>query len=162
MSETADQDAGYETLAGLIGELVEPAPPPPVSMMPQTWGWVGLALLLLGLGIWAFRRWQRVRRANAYRRAALSELAGAQTVAEIATLLRRTALAAYPRARVAGLAGADWLAFLAQSGGRSFSGAAGDELLSAPYRSGAAPASDDLKAAVRGWITQHRADGGVA
>lgn len=150
---------GYETLAGLIGDLAEPAMPPPVPLIPQTWGWAVLAALVLAGLAWAVWLGYRHRKANAYRRAALAELAGTQSAADMAVLLRRTALAAYPRAQVAGLTGRDWLGFLGQSGGQAFPEAAGAELLSAPYRPGQATASAELRAAVRHWVSHHQVEG---
>jgi Ca-activated chloride channel family protein len=49
-------------------------------------------------------------------------------------LVRRTALAAFPRQQIAPLSGAAWLAFLDQSSvGTEFSRGAGRWLVSAPY-----------------------------
>lgn len=141
-------------------DLLEPASAPaPVSMMPQTFGWVVLALLLLAAlagGVFALRR-HRV--ATAYRRAALGALAGCgDDPARIAEVLRRTALAAYPRARVAGLHGAEWLAFLDDSfPGQGFRAGPGQVLATAPYRPTAAdPALSRLAA---DWVKHHRAEG---
>ncbi len=138
-------------------DMLEPVPDPaPVSLTPQTPGWIVLGLVALGLIIWAVRSIRARRRARAYRRAALEELAGAgDDAARIATLLRRTALAGFPRDEVAGLAGVEWLNFLDQSyDGKGFSGDAGQVLLTAPYRENTAdPALTDL---ARKWITTHQ------
>jgi hypothetical protein len=155
--ETApDPAAPPPSLVDLINGLIEPVAPPPVSLIPQTWGWVGLALVLGFLATWAVLRRRAHRHANAYRRAALYRLSGGPVpAAELASTLRRAALAAYPRTAVAGLSGADWLAFLAQSGGGDFSGATGAELLAAPYRDGQASASPALMAAAKAWLKSH-------
>lgn len=101
------------------------AVPPPVSMLPQTWGWAALAgivwVLLLILAIRAIRRFRR----NAYRRDAIqrlsaleAEMSGAkrgQATRELAKILKQTALAAWPRRRVAALTGAKWVRFLGLS-----------------------------------------------
>jgi hypothetical protein len=102
--------------------------PPPVSWLPQTWGWALLAALLLSallfLGIAALRRYRN----NAYRREALRELVRLENeigdaesrgsaFPELAELLKRTALAAWPRAKIAALTGEGWLRFLVNSGG---------------------------------------------
>ena len=138
-------------------DMLEPVPDPaPISLIPQTPGWVVLGIVVLGLIFWIARRITSRRQARAYRRAALVELAGANDdVARIATVLRRTALAGFPRAEVAGLTGVDWLNFLDQSyDGKGFSGDAGQVLLTAPYRENTAdPAFTDL---ARKWITTHR------
>ena len=117
-------------------------------------------LLALALGWLGWRAWRRWR-ADAYRRAALAAIAAAgDDPAAIADILRRAALAAWPRERVASLTGPDWLAFLENTGG-DFSGAAGAELIAAPYRSGAASASPALRTAAEQWLRRHRrpADG---
>ena len=55
---------------------------------------------------------------DAYRRAALRELRGAESVVSIAELLKRAALAASPRTQVASLTGSAWVNWLAETGGR--------------------------------------------
>ena len=148
------------SLVDLYDRLIQPEAPAPVSMWPQTAGWVWLGvffLLLVLFSSWRFYEW---RRATAYRRAALVALkeAGDDPVA-IADVLRRTALAGFPRERVASLYGADWLAFLDQtapSGGFSAS-EAGAVLAAAPYRS--QDPHHDLPALAETWIRNHRGEG---
>ena len=101
-----NEDGAPTNLVDLIGRLVEPPEPAPVSLVPQTAGWWVLGALLLsalGYGLWRFMlHW----RADAYRRAALSELALApDDPAAIASILRRAALAAYPGTRSRGSPG---------------------------------------------------------
>ncbi len=148
-----NEDGAPTSLVDLIGRLIDPPEPVPVSLVPQTAGWWVLGALLLsalGYGLWRFMlHW----RADAYRRAALSELALApDDPAAIATILRRAALAAYPRDEVAGLAGADWIPFLRDTG--SFPEAAGPTLVRAPY----APGGDAgiLREAGELWVRTHR------
>jgi hypothetical protein len=147
------EDTRPANLPDLLALLNEPAPPPPVSMAPETAGWwiVGaIALSALGFGLW--RAWSGWRR-NAYRRDALAALgaAGADTAA-IATILRRAALAAFPRREVAGLSGADWIAFLHATG--PFPEGAAAQLLRAPYAPGVQ--APDLREAAEAWIRGHR------
>ena len=146
-----------ESLVGLINQLVDPVSPAPVPLVPQTWGWVALALLLLALLVWGLWRRHRRHLANAYRRAALAELSRAVTTAELAAVLRRAALAAYPRAQVASLTGADWTAFLTRTGRRRFPDTAGEELRRAPYRAPGAAPSPELRRAAEHWLKTHRA-----
>jgi Ca-activated chloride channel family protein len=141
-------------LVALMGQLIEPAAPPAVSLVPQTAGWwvvAALVLLVLGYALW--RVWRR-RRDDAYRRAALialNEAGGDQAM--IATILRRTALAAYPRRQVAGLSGGEWVDFLTATGG--FPSELGFALARAPYAPGA---TDDIRTAAEAWIRHHRRD----
>jgi uncharacterized protein DUF4381 len=138
-------------------DMLAPVPDPPtISLMPQTPGWVVLGIGLLRLAIWGLRALWAHHRARAYRRAALVELtATGGDPAQVAALLRRTALAGYARKQVVGLIGQDWLNFLDQSyEGNGFSGGLGQTLLAAPYQPTAPdPALADL---ARLWITSHR------
>lgn len=154
-----NEDLSQLNLVELLQRL-EPIPEPAaVSLWPQTaaWGWIGFLLLLLAA--WWLRRRLQQRRANAYRRAALAEIAASdRDPVKIAAILRRTALAAFPRAQVAGLHGEDWLQFLDRSyGGEDFCNGPGRVLASIPY-SKKLDALDLEPLAVE-WIKRHRADG---
>jgi hypothetical protein len=144
------------TLVDLLDRLIEPPEPSPVSMMPQTWGWVAIALILLAACVIAAHYLRRHYRANAYRRYALRELAVAKNdPAAIAATLRRTALAAYPRRDVAGLAGEDWLRFLdAQVSGEDFLEGPGRLLAIAPYRT--TRSEPALYAVAKNWVARHQ------
>lgn len=151
------EDLSELTLIELFDLLVQPDAPAPVSMMPQTQGWVWLGLglvLVIGLTVW---RYVVRHRANAYRRAALRALedAGDDPTA-IADTLRRTALAGYPRELVAGLSGDGWLAFLDEvADDVTFSGTeAGRTLAMAPYRP--VPPARDLPDLARRWVRSHK------
>jgi hypothetical protein len=152
----SDRQSEPATLVELLNRLAEPTAPPPVSMMPQTWGWAALGgLLLLALLYLAIRAYKS-HRANAYRREALAELkAASNDPARIAPILRRAALAAYPRRDVAGLTGQSWLDFLNRTGRDVlFEGAPGRLLLMAPYR--AAQRVPELERLAKRWIRSHR------
>lgn len=147
-------------LVELYDLLVLPDAPAPVSMWPQTagWVWLGLAVLaLVSLGVWRVLAW---RRATQYRREALAELrvAGDDPVV-ISSILRRTALAAFSRDTVAGLQGSDWLEFLDQSCNRTtFTRSdAGQVLIKAPFTP--QPPHKDLPAMAEAWIKGHRPPG---
>jgi hypothetical protein len=142
-------------------ELLEPLPEPPaVSLWPHTAGWIWLAIAVLAGAAWLARRWVRRHRANAYRRAALREIAAAgNDPAVLAEILRRTALSAFPRAEVAGLYGNAWLGFLDRAyGGTEFGNGPGRVLAVAPY----APAEargPDLVPLAAAWVRRHRRAG---
>ncbi|MFV0301459.1 MAG: DUF4381 domain-containing protein [Paracoccus sp. (in: a-proteobacteria)] len=147
-----------DSLIGLIEQLTEPTVPAPIPMVPQTWGWAVLGLMLLaalGFGLW---RWSRHRRANAYRRAALHLLDGAGgDPVRIAEILRRAALTAYPRGKVASLIGDEWLAFLdREAGGKGFSQGPGRIVATAPYRP--ADPNPALTRLAADWIRRHRGE----
>jgi hypothetical protein len=158
-----------DALKGLADIVV----PGPVSWSPQTWGWwvLGGALLVAALAL-AIRR---VRRhvANRYRREALEECAvleaslesagrRAAALAELAVLLKRTAVTAWPRAEVASLSGLAWTSFLRRHGGRARVDEPIARLLdAAEYEPGslASVSPGDAHAcarAVRNWIECHR------
>jgi hypothetical protein len=110
MTELTHQVAG-----DALARLQELSLPAPVPYTPQTIGWVVVAIVLAALVALVIWRIVRHRRANAYRRAALAELAVIErdaAVAQLPVLLKRTAMAATSREHVAALTGADWLRFL--------------------------------------------------
>ena len=143
-------------------DLLKPIPEPdPISMMPATQGWLWLALVVLGLIICALVTFLRHRAANAYRREALRQLEASNGDSErIATVLRRAALVAYPRRRVASLVGEDWLQFLNKTcPGAPFADEVGKALVEGPYRG--ATANSGLERQSRLWIKKHRRGGKV-
>jgi hypothetical protein len=147
--------------------------PDPVSWMPHTLGWyVVFGLILLVAGWWVYGRLRRFRK-NRYRRLALAELAviqeelqqperRAKTLAEIPTLLKRTALSAFPRSDVASLTGEKWLAFLDKTmGGKDFTEGEGQllpDLAYAPVQRAAQLTDeqiDNIFHLIRRWIKGH-------
>jgi len=141
-------------------DLLDPPPEPVrVAMTPQTSGWIVLGLVAALLLAWGAVTLLRRYRSNAYRRAALDELNAlahdGEDPAQIAVLLRRTALAAYPRGQVASLHGDSWLMFLdAHFPGEGFFAGPGRILAEAPWRPVAA--NPALTALARDWILRHR------
>ncbi|HEV7731212.1 MAG TPA: DUF4381 domain-containing protein, partial [Candidatus Binatia bacterium] len=122
---------------------------------------VGLALRF---GVAAWRRWE----ADAYRRAALAECRTLRMAVSrdpdvaraLPVLVKRTALAAFPRESVAGLTGAAWLAFLDATGRtHAFADGPGRALVPLAYDPRATldrPATEALLDVVQRWITEHR------
>ncbi len=143
-------------LVELLALLHPPLLPDPVSLIPGTGGWwvVGAWLgTLAGVGVW---QWRRYRRAGAYRREALQLLTDGVDAPTLARLLKRTALAAYERERVAHLSGRDWAEFLVETSGADPQvRAAAPALASAAYEPHADVA--ELLAPARRWIRVHRA-----
>jgi len=97
--------------------------PEPVSYFPQTAGWAVVAVVILALAGWfAWRRWQAWKK-DAYRRDGVVQLSRmtdrSGDISGLPFLIRKSALAAFPRADVASLRGADWTAWLNETAGRS-------------------------------------------
>jgi hypothetical protein len=142
--------------------------PEPVSWWPPAPGWWLLALIALLALVWLALFLRRHLQLRAARRLALRELKALEQafehkpdattlLRELSRLLRRFALARFPREQVAGLSGADWLAFLdRQHPGLGFLDGPGRRLLDAPYRPAAA-AEDlpELIGLVRRWIARN-------
>ncbi len=141
-------------------DLLEPAPEPvPISWMPQTAGWIWLGLAVIVALFMGIRQLIRHRRANAYRRAGLAALrAVGDDPTRIATVIRRTALAGFPRSQIAGRTGEAWLRFLDDTmAGSGFATGAGRVLIEAPYKSaGQIPDyPSGLSELAQQWIRKH-------
>jgi hypothetical protein len=159
------QSATIDPIAGLVDFPL----PREVSLWPQTWEARIAIALLFAVVIAATWRLMRYRRANRYRREALAELdqvgyqgssARAELLTRLTLLVRRTALAAFPREQVASLVGPAWLAFLDRSyGGQEFSQGVGRLLVSGPYQQIPPDAAElqSLSGLVRRWIKVHHA-----
>lgn len=153
-----------------LRSLKDIAVPAPASWMPQTWGWALVAIILAILVIVTLWHWLRRYRANAYRREALGQLAGleaeihnplkrTEAIQSLAILLKRVALAAWPREDVASLSSAAWVRFLKEHDS-DLGTALGQALDDLEYRgetatAGASSGTDDLISAARHWIERH-------
>jgi hypothetical protein len=140
---------------------------PPPGFWPPAPGWWVLALLvllaLIGSGRWLFQRYSRWRR----QRRALITLASiyqafaqdhnaSRFAAEASILMRRVALLRFPRRNVAGLSGANWLAFLDETGGKGeFGNGPGSVLKTAPYMPTTELDAQGLYTLVKNWIKQN-------
>ena len=149
-----------------IRGIAEVLAPEPVSWMPVTIGWrlLGASILLWVLyrGYRRYRAWQRDR----YRRLALRELDAlrelppALALAQMARILKSTALAAFPRTDVARLSGERWLDWL-QSATEApiFSERSRQLLIDSQYRATPDVDGEALELLARdcdAWIRQHR------
>lgn len=147
--------------------------PDPVQWWPPAPGWWISAAALLAVLLWvAGVRWRRHRRRGAAARSALRELDALRAavradgdirafVAALSRLLRRFALARFPREQVAGLTGDDWLNFLdATGGGKGFRHGQGRALADLAYgatRAGeSSPDPDALAELAETWIRANR------
>lgn len=152
-------------LPQLLDRMHDLVLPEPVPWTPETVGWGVLAGWLAALALLAFGHGLTARRRNQYRREAEAVLRAievraeadpASAAGEIAALVKRTALAAYPRDRVASLSGTAWAGFLRESAhGDPAVAAAAERIAAAAYR----PDADGraLVAPARRWIRRHRA-----
>ena len=156
--ERFGDDFGAERMWGLK-ELQLPESLPIFPLAP---GWyVLLAMVALIVGFSAWRRYQTWQR-NAYRREALHVLkalnSNSDRLSELPFLLRRTALAAYPRVEVASLRGKDWTAWLNRSAGQElFDTKDGEVFDSLVYAStNGKPAPADIQRVIEAAITWTR------
>lgn len=145
-------------LLALMHDIVVPAAP---GWRPETAGWLILLGWLAGVGLIGAWHWRARRQRNRYRREAEAELDAiiaandADSAPRIADLLKRTALSAFGRERVASMHGPAWAAFLAHTANDDPSVIdVADLLASAAYR----PDVDGraLAPAARRWIRSHR------
>jgi hypothetical protein len=170
-SETPPPDSKAQAVLAQLDDIVTPAPP---DWWPHTWGWAVLGFLVLALLLWVAWHVLRRHRANRYRREALAELtrvesqlgddaARATALAKLPPLLKRTALAAWPRDEVARLSGRSWRDFLGRQTKAGMDPAVQRLLDDLEYRGAdtlrGVPEADARAAAraVRRWIETHRA-----
>jgi len=136
--------------------------PEPISTLPIAIGWWILLFLSISLIIGAVWYYRQQRQRNAGKRAALklldqiSHQYKQQTdpkhlLNALSQLLRRTAIAYFPKNKVAGLTGKAWLNFLNQHSETPFD----HNLIQAPYQTDIKLSPDDcqnLIARTRRWI----------
>lgn len=136
-----------------LHDIVEPAA---VSLFwPPAPGWwvvLGLCFIVVTITVWkALHRYSR----NAYRRYALRLLGNAGDAHAVNVILKRVALATYPRHEVARLAGKAWTEWLSAHGPDSVSGDSARVLTSGLHQ----PMDgelDSLRRFARQWIVDHR------
>ncbi len=94
-----------------LHDIVLPDAPGLWPFAPGLWAAIALVgLLLIAVG---WQLWKR-HQSNAYRRAGLQLLQKASSTYDVSVVLKRVALAIYPREEIAPLHGAQWAAFLNQ------------------------------------------------
>jgi hypothetical protein len=141
-----------------LGKLHAFYQPGPISWTPQTIGWYIVfgfgALFLLWFVVREVRHWKL----NRYRREALREL-GSTPPEQLSALLKRTALAAWPREQVASLSGDKWIGFLVESSAiHSFQEYPGDRIEAIALAAASLSPEEEshLKDLAAQWIRRHR------
>lgn len=140
--------------------------PEAIAYSPQTSGWFFVALAIGAALVWWLWDRRRAWRSDAWRRAALVALdsidADPSKVSELPVLLRGCALRVAPRASVASLRGAAWIAWLNNSaGGELFAPEDAARLDRLVYAPDTADMTGDecrrLVASGRRWLREHHA-----
>lgn len=138
-----------------LRDIVTPTPVPWWPLAPGWW----FVLAVLGLIVLlAAARWRRRWRADAYRRAALRALGEAESLAEIAEILKRAALIASSRTQVASLSGSSWVGWLEKTGGRPVPPAVAQALTVGIFAEAGTGNVAELAAFAAKWIRGHTID----
>ncbi|MFQ3225926.1 MAG: hypothetical protein ACI8Z5_002195 [Lentimonas sp.] len=130
-----------------LQDIVLPAAP---SFWPPSSGFWILVVLILMLLIAITWFITQARQRNAYRRAGLTLLESANTVYEINVVLKRVALAVFPREQVAALHGENWIHFMQST-------CSGEQFPTLSQSAEATPATESIRASARTWIRKHQA-----
>jgi hypothetical protein len=94
-------------------------PDPPLFWPPAPGVWVALGIIVV-IALFIGWRLHESRKRNAYRKAGLALMDNVRTSYDVSVVLKRVALAAFPREQVASLYGDDWVAFLHKTCPRSY------------------------------------------
>jgi cbb3-type cytochrome oxidase subunit 3 len=133
-----------------LRDIAVPEPPPLWPPAPGVWVLlIVLAAVVAAMVVF----WRRRRADNAYRRAGLLLLGDARTTRDVNIVLKRVALAVFPRPEVAPLYGGEWAAFLDGSCRSVRFSPFGD-------LEDDAEAPREVRALARTWIRRHRAPAG--
>jgi hypothetical protein len=137
-------------------------PGAPALWPPAPGWWLVLVLVLVGLGVLALRLlglWRARRRRDrivAELERLRAQPCGPALVGAVSALLKRAALSRFPRAEVAPLTGADWLAFLDRTGGAGgFAGGPGRVLADGAYAPRQECDAEALIVLARRWLRQN-------
>ena len=101
-------------LMSLIEPVTEPAP---VSLLPQTIGWLYLlclTLVLISVSLWRKHRRKQKMRHRLLAVSLINQLEDDYTALTISSILKRCAMYDFARADIAPLSGESWAAFLNQ------------------------------------------------
>ncbi len=153
--------------ASLLSELHDIHLPQPLSWWPPAIGWCLLSFLALLLVLFSVYRAYKRYRANQAKREALylwekyyhsyqETLNTQQASANLSSLLRRVALAYYPRVEVAGLKGQAWTDFLTQCSKQINFQELQAFLLETPYQSQSQLNAERLFQYTKQWIKERR------
>lgn len=136
-----------------LRDIAEPAP---VPWWPPAVGWWILAVIVAAIAIWvAFRAWRHWQ-ANAYRRSALKELQSATKLVDIAEILKRAALCAFPRTDVASLSGDAWSDWLRHTTDQELPVPVAETLAHGIFYGTNQGNRADVASFVESWIRHHR------
>jgi len=144
-----------------LNDIVLPAAVPWWPLAP---GWYVLGAVLALAACWYGFRLLKRWKSNRYRRSALAELrqlrasGDVSIVSQVPALLKRTALAAFPREEVASLSGLRWIEFLQRTGGKAtLEPGAGMLLQRAAYGTMSLTGAEceQLFTAAERWISRH-------
>ena len=129
-----------------LRDIVIPDAPSIWPLAPGLWLVLGMVALTLCLIVW---QWRAARMRNAYRRAGLLLLSDAKTAHDVSVVMKRVALAAFPREQVASLYGEDWAVFLQETCPRA-------SFLELAAADGNADSLQNLIGLAGTWIRYHR------
>lgn len=150
----------------LLGKLQDIHYPAPVSLWPLAFGWIILfCMICFGtlLSIYLYIRYQRkiyAKKIILQRLAVIrnNEFSSEVNIfEELSMLLKRAALYAFPREKVAGLCGESWLQFLDSTSDQDhlFSKGMGNMLISAPYQAEVHGSVIDLVVLIEAWVMKN-------
>jgi Domain of unknown function (DUF4381) len=142
--------------------------PPAISIWPLAMGWYILLMIiiaLIALGCYLMIKYHtkhRIRKLVLIRITELRkkhESSSKQNICEeLSALLKRAALQVFPRKKVAGLYGEQWLAFLdatVEIKDKNFSQGIGRVLITGPYQSSKQQLSQELFDLIELWVKQN-------
>jgi hypothetical protein len=148
----------------LLQQLRDIHYPPHIPFWPLAPGWyvvIVLVLIIMGLvSYFCYRSWvkHRLKRIVLQRiqELELQDEVKIHIAAELSVLLKRAALASYPRSLVAGLFGEDWLKFLDQTAATTqFTQGSGRLLIVYPYQPEHEHIPSDLFHLIKEWVKKN-------